>query len=68
MNPLIITILIISILYFTIVPLYLLYIYYNINDVEFTDISHGCLYNRYGCCNDKLTPKLDPFGSNCRGF
>ena len=68
MNPLIITILIISILCFTIVPLYLLYIYYNINDVEFTDIRHGCLYNRYGCCNDKLTPKLDPFGSNCRGF
>ena len=28
----------------------------------------GCLYKRWGCCPDKLTTKLDPQGSNCRGF
>ena len=38
------------------------------NNVIFSDIKTNCLYNRYGCCNDKLTPKLDPWGSNCRGF
>ncbi len=29
---------------------------------------NNCLYNRWGCCKDGLTPKLDIFGSNCRGF
>ena len=27
-----------------------------------------CLYNRFGCCPDKLTPRLDQDGTNCRGF
>ncbi len=31
-------------------------------------VNVDCKYRRYGCCEDKLTPKLDPFGSNCRGF
>jgi hypothetical protein len=25
----------------------------------------GCKGTRYGCCSDGMTPKLDPFGSNC---
>ena len=28
----------------------------------------SCKWRRYGCCNDKITAKLDVFGSNCRGF
>ena len=31
----------------------------------FTDIKTGCKYNRWGCCSDDLTPKLDFQGSNC---
>lgn len=37
------------------------------NNKELNDHT-SCLWNRYGCCNDKLTPKLDVWGSNCRGF
>ena len=71
MNLLIIIILILSMLVLIAVPFYLIYLIYlnnNTNNPTFTDIHNGCLYNRYGCCNDKLTPKLDEFGSNCRGF
>jgi len=32
------------------------------------EINDNCLYRRFGCCKDKLTPKLDDNGSNCRGF
>lgn len=32
------------------------------------DIKDDCKYRRYGCCNDKLTNKLDQEGTNCRGF
>jgi len=28
----------------------------------------ACYWRRWGCCNDNITPKLDIFGSNCRGF
>lgn len=45
----------------------LLYLYW-MNNNEPQNINTGCLYKRYGCCKDKLTPKLDQFGSNCRGF
>jgi len=29
--------------------------------VTYTD----CNGTRFGCCNDKTTPKYDPFGTNC---
>jgi len=35
---------------------------------HFTNINTDCKYRRFGCCNDKITPKLDFMGSNCRGF
>jgi len=35
---------------------------------EFSNIETNCLYRRWGCCNDKITPRLDPEGTNCRGF
>ena len=35
---------------------------------QFTNINTDCKYRRFGCCQDKLTPKLDFMGSNCRGF
>ena len=38
------------------------------NNIKFSIIKTGCLYQRWGCCPDKLTPKLDPEGSNCRVF
>lgn len=28
----------------------------------------SCLNTRFGCCNDKYSPKQDIHGSNCRGF
>ncbi len=27
-----------------------------------------CFNKRWGCCDDNYTPKLDIYGSNCRGF
>jgi len=38
------------------------------NTITFSDKDTNCKYLRYGCCPDNLTPKLDTFGSNCRGF
>ena len=35
---------------------------------QFTNIDINCKYRRFGCCNDKITAKLDFMGSNCRGF
>ena len=42
--------------------------WYRANTVVFSDISNNCLDTRWGCCKDKLTPKLDNDGTNCRGF
>jgi hypothetical protein len=39
---------------------------FNINNSNNSNIS--CYWRRWGCCNDNITPKLDIFGSNCRGF
>jgi len=39
---------------------------FNSNNSNNHNIS--CYWRRWGCCNDKITPKLDIFGSNCRGF
>jgi len=39
---------------------------FKINNSNYYQIS--CYWRRWGCCNDNLTPKLDIFGSNCRGF
>ena len=33
------------------------------NNDNIKDIN--CLYERYGCCNDKITPRLDQDGTNC---
>ena len=54
-----------SIILFSIIIIYLIFHKFNNNN---NDILNGCLYNRYGCCTDKLTPKLDQNGTNCRGF
>ena len=43
-------------------------IYIKNNQTNTLDIHDNCLYKRFGCCNDKLTPKLDQDGTNCRGF
>ena len=63
-------IIIIFIILIIIILLYLLY-YKFLKDQNMTYVSleeTGCLYNRFGCCGDKVTPKLDEQGSNCRGF
>ena len=39
---------------------------FNSNNSNNSNIS--CYWRRWGCCNDNTTPKLDIFGSNCRGF
>jgi len=52
-----------------IILLLLGYYIYTINKKpDFSDIDDDCRYKRFGCCNDKLTPRLDQDGTNCRGF
>ena len=49
----------------------LLFIIYVINYFKFPYLLYtdtNCLYKRFGCCSDKITPKLDQDGTNCRGF
>jgi hypothetical protein len=38
------------------------------DNIQYSSIERGCLSKRWGCCPDKLTTKLDPQGTNCRGF
>ena len=56
------------ILFLAIIIIIIVYIIYINRPIEFTDIQTSCLYKRWGCCNDKLTPRLDPEGTNCKGF
>lgn len=56
------------IIFLAIIVIIIVYIIYINRPIEFTDIKTGCLYKRWGCCNDKLTPRLDPEGTNCKGF
>lgn len=44
----------------------IVYLYYRLQNNNIELIS--CLNRRFGCCSDAYTPKLDIFGSNCRGF
>ena len=44
------------------------YLYNKINNPTFDITNTDCKYQEHGCCNDKLTAKLDYQGSNCRGF
>ena len=47
--------------------LLLIYMLYITNQKSNQEIL-TCFRSRWGCCNDNYTPKLDIFGSNCRGF
>jgi len=69
LNISIFLIIIISILiiYFFIYTLYVLYLKYKIKEAQ-DKVKKNCKLARWGCCKDKLTPKLDIDGSNCRGF
>ena len=63
--------LIILIVIITIIAISFFICFHNklLNDnIEFSNIETNCLYRRWGCCNDKITPKYDDKGSNCRGF
>ena len=40
------------------------FVHKNSNNV----LNSSCLYKRFGCCNDEITPKLDQTGTNCKGF
>ena len=55
-----------------VIILLVIFIYFLTKDfckeIIFSDINDGCLYKRFGCCDDKLTTKLDQDGTNCRGF
>jgi hypothetical protein len=63
---LIIIIILISI-YFIVNILRILYTKYKIKQTQ-DKIKKDCKLTRWGCCKDKLTPKLDQDGTNCRGF
>jgi hypothetical protein len=55
------------ILYFIVYIIYILYLKYEIKENE-DAVQKNCKLTRWGCCPDKLTPRLDPDGTNCRGF
>ena len=59
-------------IFLIIIVLFILYkiLYYNKhNNSEIIPITKlNCLDTRFGCCNDKITPRLDQRGTNCRGF
>ena len=57
-------ILLIIVMILILLMLYLLYLKYNSSEMQLV----SCFNRRFGCCNDKYTPKLDIYGSNCRGF
>ena len=63
------TILIIIFLILLIIFIYIIYkVYYSYlySNHEFNTIGElNCLDTRFGCCNDKITPKLDQKGTNC---
>jgi hypothetical protein len=63
-NILLILIIIISIFIIVFGVKFILYII-NFYYPTFIDIQTGCKYERWGCCNDNLTTKLDYQGSNC---
>jgi hypothetical protein len=44
----------------------IIYLYYSLQNSNIKLVS--CFQKRFGCCSDNYTPKLDIFGSNCRGF
>lgn len=57
-----------SVLFVIILLLIIVYVTSHTNEPSFylgTD-KVTCWYSRYGCCQDKITPKLDPDGTNCR--
>ncbi len=58
------TILLIFIILFIFLILYLIYLTKQESNKEILT----CFTKRFGCCPDNYTPKLDIFGSNCRGF
>jgi hypothetical protein len=49
---------------------FILYVRDNIihHNIVFSDIDPNCRLKRFGCCNDKITARLDQDGTNCRGF
>lgn len=55
---------------FFILLILLFFIIYSMNlvNIESNKKILTCYDKRFGCCNDNYTPKLDVFGSNCRGF
>ena len=54
-------------IYFIVNILRILYTKYKIKQAQ-DKVKKDCKLTRWGCCNDRLTPKLDQDGSNCRGF
>lgn len=58
---------ILILLYFTIYMIYIFYKKYQIQKNE-DAVKKNCKLTRWGCCKDRLTPRLDPNGTNCRGF
>ena len=66
--------LLITFILFILIILILFIVYNTINSIKYNNneidnmIKLNCLDTRFGCCNDKITPRLDQHGTNCRGF
>ncbi len=46
--------------------LYQVYLFYN-PYFPYDERLDNCKWSRWGCCIDKITPKYDQDGTNCRG-
>jgi hypothetical protein len=47
--------------------LYQVYRFYNPYFPD-DDSRDNCMWTRWGCCSDKITPRYDQEGTNCRGL
>jgi predicted Holliday junction resolvase-like endonuclease len=57
----------IIILYYIIYIIYIIYLKNKIKEQQ-NAVQENCKLTRWGCCNDKLTTRLNSNGTNCRGF
>ncbi len=63
----ILTLLFLILLIIILCILYQIYRFYN-PYFPYDEKMNNCQWSRWGCCKDKITPKYDQQGTNCRGW
>ncbi len=67
MRDVIFSILLLIIIFVLFYILYQVYRFYN-PYFPYDEKMNDCRWTRWGCCTDKITPKYDPKGTNCKGL